>query len=454
MTETRPLAVWLRSLASLVTLAGLLGLGGCGGGSGAPNNVFNTPGPLTVLPAIAVAYSGIPMALTVSGGTPPYKAFSSNSAAVPVAQDVAGSTIVIFAGSVAADTDVTITVQDNPAGIATPANTKVALTVRAAPLLNSLTITADSADCAPSSSSSTTAAATPAICSGQTGTASVTVLSPQGGPVAGRQVQFDVVSGSYAITTTNPAQPLVSSLKVTSDAKGVATVVIKANAGAPTQFAQLRATDLTSGQQLLGNFIIQQVIDGTKILTVVPPKATITGAFKGSCSSGFATDYFIYGGTPPYRVSSTFPTGATLVNSTVNVAGGSFTAITNGTCVNPLTFSIVDATGRVTTATLENVEGASDAPAAPAPALSATLSTPTPGNCAAKSFSVLLAGGTPPYSLTASPSGPFFIPSATPASGGYVSIFGLSDPNTYNFAVGDSSKPQQLASFKIVCPVP
>ena len=91
MTEYRHFAVWARTLAGLVALAGLIGLSGCGGGSGAPNNVFNTPGPLTVLPASAVAFSGIPMALTVSGGTPPYKAFSSNPALVPVAQDVAGS---------------------------------------------------------------------------------------------------------------------------------------------------------------------------------------------------------------------------------------------------------------------------------------------------------------------------------------------------------------------------
>ena len=47
----------------------------CGGGSGAPNNPYApgpaTPGPLTVLPTAATAYSGIPTTLTVSGGTAP-----------------------------------------------------------------------------------------------------------------------------------------------------------------------------------------------------------------------------------------------------------------------------------------------------------------------------------------------------------------------------------------------
>ena len=80
-----------------------------------------------------------------------------------------------------------------------------------------------------------------------------------------------------------------------------------ANALAPTQFAQLSVTDLTSGQTLIGSFVIVQVTDGTQIMTVVPSDVTIKGAFKGQCSANFPTDYYIYGGTPPYRVTSTFP---------------------------------------------------------------------------------------------------------------------------------------------------
>src|SRR5205085_2401739 len=83
----------------------------------------------------------------------------------------------------------------------------------------------------------------------------------------------------------------------------------------------------------------------------------VSGAFKDSCSTGFRIDYFIYGGTPPYRVTSTFPNAVTLVNSTVNVSGGSFQAVTNGACVDPLVFSILDATGLQTTATLTNIPG-------------------------------------------------------------------------------------------------
>ena len=70
---------------------------------------------------------------------------------------------MLLAGNVAADTDVTITVQDSSGQQATNADAPVTVTVRAAPLLNSLTITPNQSDCG-----------TTAICSGQNGTAAVT----------------------------------------------------------------------------------------------------------------------------------------------------------------------------------------------------------------------------------------------------------------------------------------
>ena len=418
-------------------------LSACGGGSGAPINVLNkTATPVVVLPATVVAYSGIPTTLTVSGGTPPYRAFSSNSAVLPVTQSVPGSTVVLLAGNVAADTEVTVTVQDS-SGSST-AEAPATVTVRAAPLLNSLTITPNQADCG-----------TTAICSGQNGTAAVTVLGPQGGPLAGRQVQFDVVTGAFGLATPNASQTVVTSLTVLSDANGVASVIVKANVSAPTQFAQLRVTDVTSGQKLSGNFLIQQITDGSKILTVVPGTAKISGAVKGSCSSGFTTQYFIYGGTPPYRVTSTFPSAVTLANSTVNTDGGSFSATTNGTCVDPLTFSILDASGRQTTALLSNVEGTADAPApTPAPALAispTTVAVAGVGGCVGKTFSFIVTGGTP------AAASPFYSAFITPSAGAVgvtgstVSVLGLVVAGTYTVTVSDLSSPQKTAAATITC---
>lgn len=434
MTDTRSPAAWLRSLAGLLALAGALALSGCGGGSGAPNNALK---PYLLLNSaggtVIDVYSGIPTTMVVSGGLPPFRAVSSNATVLPVIENNLNSPIVLLANAVTADTVVQITVQDSM-GRVVAAN----VLVHPAPMVNTLTITPNSAECG-----------TNAICSGQTGTAEVTIV----GSTPGRQIRFDVVSGPFGIVSTAAGTPIVTTLTVTSDAAGHATVIIRANNDAPTQFAQLRATDLASGQQVTGSFLIQQVTDGTDILSVVPSEATITAAFKGECTFGFPIDYFIYGGTPPYQVGTTFPNAVTLVNTPVPASGLAFRAITNGTCVNPLTFTIVDATGRQTTATLINQEGSGDAPTAPPAALSATLSKPPSGTCVGKTYSVLLSGGTPPYSITASPPGPVLAPPA-PSAAGYVSISNLSDGNTYNFAVGDASTPSQLATFKITCPVP
>ena len=88
----RDLAACLRPFASLLTLLGIVGLSACGGGSGSPNNPYTppatTPAPLTVLPGLARSPTpGSPQALTITGGTPPYRAFSSNSAVLPGRRD-------------------------------------------------------------------------------------------------------------------------------------------------------------------------------------------------------------------------------------------------------------------------------------------------------------------------------------------------------------------------------
>jgi hypothetical protein len=442
MTENRLFTGWLRSITVLAAIAGTLGLSACGGGSGAPNNPFL--GPLTVLPTAVVAYSGVPTTLTISGGTGPYKAFSSNSAVLPVTQTVPATTVVLLATNVNDDTGVTITIQETGTVQPVGAQVPISVTVRPAPLVNSLTITPNLDECG-----------TGAICSGQNGTASVTVLGPQGAPLAGRAVRFDVVGTAYAIATNNPAQPFVSSLIVLSDASGVASVIIKANVNAPTQFVQMKATDLTSGQQLTGSFVIQQLTDGSKILTVVPGEAKITGPAKGICSTGFATDYYIYGGTPPYRITSTFPNSVILLQSTVNANGGFFEAVTNGDCVDPLTFSILDATGRQTTAKLTNVEGTTDVPVVPPAALAVAPSTPVEDSaCTGKSIPAspgfVVYGGTPPYNVR--PTSGIPTPSTISANGGSAQISGLlTGSGKTSIVFLDSSTPQKTVTATIDC---
>jgi hypothetical protein len=448
MTETRLSAAWLRPLLGLLLTAGVLALSACGGGSGAPNNPY-APGPgptapLTILPATFTAYAGTPATLSVTGGVPPYRAFSSDTSVLPVSLAVGSNTIVLLPAPVSAATNVTVSVQD-----AAGTTVSAAVVVQPAPLLNGLTITPNSAACG-----------TNAICSGQTAVASVTVTGNGGGGIANRQVRFDVVSGDFAIETSNPSTPLAPTLTVVSDANGLAQVVIKASSVAFTQSALLRATEVTTGNQVTAQFTIVQTINGSAVLSVVPNDATITSA-TAACSTGFRIDYYIYGGTPPYRVTSTFPDSVTLVNSTVAVSGGFFEAITNGTCVDPLVFSILDAVGLQTTATLRNK-----------PATAATGGTGTPitvappgpvaataAQCTSSSgFLFTVTGGTPPYNVvvTAAPAG--VVGNATPttiaASGGTTTVtFTVATPHgaqTVKFT--DSSSPALTSSVTINCP--
>jgi hypothetical protein len=438
-------ARWLRFTSALLALAALAVLGGCGGGSGAPNNPFapppTTPGPLSILPATATVYSNTPAILTITGGVAPYFVVSSNSAILPVGASVTNGTIVLLPANVLADTAVLITAQDSAGTKAT-----ATVTVKPAPIFNTLTITPASAACGANT-----------ICSGQTATAKVTVTGAGGVGIPNRQVRFDVVTGAFAIQSNDPANPLVSTLTVVSDQFGVAQVIIQASADAPTQPALLRATELTTGNQQTAQFTIVQTINGSAVLSVVPSAATITGPDTQTCSSGFRIDYFIFGGTPPYTVVSTFPSAVTLINPTVLAPGLPFSAITNGTCVNPLVFSIRDAVGLQTTATLLNLPGTGAPPTAPPPPLNASPGNQTVAACGGKTVSVLLTGGTLPYNVSAATVNSV-TPTVSPAtltSPGYVQISGMVSPGSgslvYSFIVADSSAPQQTDSFTITC---
>ncbi len=444
MLETR-LTGWLRPASTLLALAGLLALTACGGGGGSINNpnLLIPPAPppaLVMSPDALTVYSGVPATLTITGGVPPYQAFSTNQSVLPVPPTVSGTTIVLVAasidpsvGSIAAR----ISVQD-----AVGQTDSSDISAQAAPLLNSLSVLPAGADCGTN------------LCSGQTASVSVSALGPAGAPLPNRQVRFDVVYGPFAITTTNPLAPTAQTLTVVTDATGLAQVQVRANANATTQYAQIRATDVTTGQQEIANFVVQnQTVAGQSPITVVPSTATITAAFNDECSTGFRIDYFIYGGTPPYRVSSTFPAAVTLLNPVVSQSGGFFSAITNGTCVNPMIFTIVDAAGMQVTAQLINQPGTTPRPApTPSPALVITPTTVTNTACTGRTFQFVITGGQAPYSVTTNPAGAVVTPQPVPASGGTVQISGLATGSGgTNVIVVDTSNPQKTVSATITC---
>src|SRR4029453_13184600 len=105
MVERRVIA-WLRPALAFFGIAGILMLAGGGGGGGAPNNPYTPPppviAPLQLLPAALTVYAGTPATLTISGGVPPYRAFSTNATALPVAATISGDTVALSANNVTA----------------------------------------------------------------------------------------------------------------------------------------------------------------------------------------------------------------------------------------------------------------------------------------------------------------------------------------------------------------
>ena len=434
-------ARWLRPILALLALTGFTMLGGCGGGSGAPNNPFAppppTPTPVVILPGTATAYSNTPTVLTVEGGVPPYFIVSSDSSILPVVQPATAGTVVLLPSNVVSDTQVTITAQDSigQTAIAT-------ITVKAAPIFNTLTVTPNSAACGAN-----------AVCSGQTATAKVTVTGPGGAGIANRQVKFDVVTGAFSIENTDPAHPLVQTLTVVSDANGVAQVILQAAAGVVTQPALLRATELTSGEQQTAQFTIVQTINGSAVLSVVPSSVTFTGQLTTDCPTGFRADFHIFGGQPPYQVAVTSPVvpiEVVLANVPVTVAGGFFTAITTGNCAVPLnTIVITDAQGLQVTVTV-TVQFGTKAPPPPTPPPALVfklLISSGPCNGTFK-FPFVVSGGTPAYNVGS-------IAGVTidqPDAFGIGDVIPTSAPGTaVPVVVLDSGSPQQSVSAAITC---
>ncbi len=441
MAPNRLNARWLRPALATLALAALALLGGCGGGSGAPNNPYApkpvAPGPLLIIPSSITVYANTPALLTVIGGVPPYLVTSANPALLPVGSSTSTGTVVLLPGNVATTESVLITVTDSAATQA-----QATATVQPAPIFNTLTITPASSACGANT-----------ICSGQTGTAAVTVTGPGGAGTPGRQVKFDVISGAFAIQSSDPANPLVASLTVVSDQFGHAEVIVQANVAAPTQPAQIRATDVTSGEQQTAQFTIVQTINGSAVLSVVPATATITGPDNATCSTGFTVTYYIYGGTPPYTVASTFPNAVGIFGVPVLMSGGAFRAVTNGNCVNPLVFTISDATGLQTTATLINQLGTLTPPTPPPSPITVSPASYTvmgAGSCTGKTFPFTISGGTPPFSVASS--GAVIVPSPVTTSPGSFGISNFADGSgKHTILIGDTSKPQLTAAASVTC---
>ena len=386
------------------TIVGLMA--SCGGsGVSAPAAVG---GDLQVLPGAADVFPNTPVTFTISGGQRPYTAFSSNQGILPLNITIAtGSSFVATANNPSADTAVTITVRDSAGRTAT-----ATAAVKTAVLLNAITIR-------PSINTGNSCGGAD-VCTGTEAVATI-VARANGGPLVGRTIRFEVLSGALGIVS---GAGVVNSLTVNADSAGQAIVSLRAPVGVPNQYSTIRGTDVTSGQNVSYVLTIGQTIDPTAI-AITPSDFTWTGAFRDRCASGALTSHLITGGTPPYAVGQSIPNFATLAGSplgpvgqvvpaeTVTTVGKNFgsllVVVTGLVCssgANGNIITVTDAIGRVARLTIGNVLGSLDPPgpgaavALPAPTVTPSTFTGFACNQSSSSFvtQTIPAGytGTPP----------------------------------------------------------
>ena len=359
------------ALASIATVTS------CGSGAVSGPVPVNDPTRITILPATATAFSGLPTTFVISGGTGSYIASSSNQAVIQVSGAISGSTLTIVPNPVIADTDVTLTVRDT--GTAPVATATV--TVRPGTVNNNITITPTGTQAS---------ACTPALCSG--GDALVSATISQGGiPLPARPVRFDVITGDFGFVTTDPItgfETLSASVTVITDETGKVQARIRATANAANQTALLQVTDVGTGAFQRASFIISQSTGSSPGFFTTPATVTFQGTRQNQCAGfGISAAVFVFGGVPPYTVSNT-SSGFSVVPGVISSSGGNYSITPNGTCVTTTPIIVTDSSGHTATTTVSNIPGTQTLPA-----LSVAPTTVTLSSCSGAA-SVTVAGGT------------------------------------------------------------
>ena len=288
------LTAWLRPLLTLAALAGVLSLAACGGGNGAPNK-----------PSTAAAHPARDharrrrrriRAIHSPSWSPAARAVRDLPATKRRCRSSARWTATRWSScpEVSAPTP---RYADGPRRVGTDGVRRV--TVRPALLLPaSITITGNP-NCGASGAD---------LCSGQDGTASVQVTGPAGAPLAGRTVRFDVVQGTFSISSTVPGQPLVQSLTVTTDQNGNATVrlVVPVNA---RDADRDDPRNRRHGRQQRRRPVHDRAVHQRQLGAVGDPdgRDDVHRARHEHCSDGASATFYVFGGTPPYTVADQLP---------------------------------------------------------------------------------------------------------------------------------------------------
>ena len=380
-------------------------LAGCGGGSS------SAPAATTTLAAGPTTFSAFGNALnivTITGGTGPYAARSSDSATISVPATVTGASLPITPKNVLANTVVTLTITDKVGATATVTVTVVPATITT-PLI--AVASAVGSLCAAENNTAITAAT---LCAGETGSASVILKDANGAVLANREVRFEVLTFGGTVAAKPDSAVFARLATVTTDATGKATVALKADVEVGSEAAFLRATDVVSTHRIDSWFNVLKQTSGVSVLNLVPATGGFTAHYINECPL-VRREYGVNGGKAPYSV--TLPAANTLVLNdgttaaapgagiTLAKAGARFTvqssaAATCATAGSVLT--VTDALGATTTGTFNIVAGAATRPAANT---DLTLSPPNismaadlvSAYCTSSNARYAITGGTGPY---------------------------------------------------------
>lgn len=367
-----------RLLAAVASFAAVAFLQSCGSGAVSGPPTVNT-GAVTVTPAAATLYAGLPSSFVINGGNGTYNVISNNQAIVPSIPGLRANTFTVLPQEVAADTAVVLTVQD----VATSNAASSELTVKPRTISNTVTVT-------PSASQSS--ACGTSVCAG--GDAEVrVVLSQAGVPIVGRNVRIDVLSGDARIIVSDAGgtETLGTTLTTVTDGTGTARVRVRVLNTAQAQTALLQATDLSSG--FTQAFTVPIAPASNAPLTVQPTTIQFTGPDSTNCANNVSADVVVVGGRPPYQVTQA---PGFLVNpSVLTFSGGRVTITATGQCAtaaNPQRVAIVDSLGASANVTIFNTT----APTAPTTAFAVSPTGVTLSSCGAIA-QVALSGGTGTY---------------------------------------------------------
>lgn len=385
----------------------LLTLASCGGSnSSTPAAVSSS---LAAAPSTFSAFGNTSNTVGITGGVGPYRVSSNNPTVLPVPAAVTGATFIFTPNNVASDTTVTLTVTDSAAATSTVTVTVTPATIPA----RLITVTPAAGSLCAASNNAATSAAT--FCGGGFGTASVALKDTAGAALANRSVRFEALTTGATFAATTTAAIFSRVYSVNTDAQGVATAVMRADAEAASEVAFIRATDTVSGHRVDTWVTVLKQSNGASALNIVPTTGGMAGYYTSECPF-VRREYNVYGGTAPYAITLPANSLLTLANETAAATTGSgltvaksgarFT-VENSDSLSCVALSsivtVTDALGATTTATYSVTPGSAgrsttaSADLAVSPPTLTLLSDVLSAYCSSSSARFTVSGGTAPY---------------------------------------------------------